>query len=802
MSIRTADMVPPAPRVIESKLMLPRVHAGTLRRARLLELLDDVDGAALTVLDAPVGYGKTTLLRSWCAERAEPVIWMTLDGSDDDPARLWTHLATGVARLGDGLADRALRRLDVQPAAIERGVDELMNALVAYGRPATIVLDDLHTLRSETSLRSIEHAIDRLPPTARLVAATRSEPAISVAPLRASRALIEIRARELAFTVDEARELIAHEGIKLSGNSLELLVERTEGWPAGLYLAALWLRDFAEPDEGVQAFAGSARQVADYLTTEVLTTLDPQTRDFLVRTSVLDRFTPELCNAVVDREDSAAVLAQLGQSNMFLVASDARREWYRYHHLFGELLRLELGPEETHTVRRRAIAWCRAHGHIEDAIEYAAAGGEAEVVAQLLAEHDRELVWGGRIAQFLRWVRWLPSELLIERPSLPAGAAAAASLLAEPDIEIERLLTVAERTRRERPELWSPYAEAIAEVTRANGLSRGDVGAAVDHARRAAAAARQSGADVLAVGVLAALSQALYFAGDLDEARRLALEAAERPDAPSVPEGYVGSLGLLAAIDAERGRSESAQAWAQQAITFARQRIQPDSWVASLPHLALALASVATGRLDEAEREALHSERLRRSPQPTIGHAHALLMLAQIRIARSRLARAADDLGRAQRSIAEFRDPGRLAAIAARVERDLMAARANDEECHIVEQPSPAELAVLRGLTDGLSRREIGDHLYISMNTVKSHTRELYRKLAATSRNDAVARADALGLLNTPVPPVMLAPKPEPPQQYAGMLRLRCQRTATASSSPALADGALTGGHRPRRRPG
>ena len=275
MSIQTAEMVAPALPVIESKLMLPRVHAGTLRRARLFELLDDVDGAALTVLDASVGYGKTTLLRSWCAERAEPVIWMTLDGSDDDPVRLWTHLATGVARLGDGLGHRALTRLGVRPAAVETGVDELMNGLVAYGRPATIVLDDLHTVRSETSLRSIEYAIERLPPTVRLVVATRSEPAISLAPLRASRALIEIRARELAFTVDEARELIAREGIKLSGKSLELLVERTEGWPAGLYLAALWLRDFAEPDEGVQAFAGSARQVADYLTAEVLTALDP-----------------------------------------------------------------------------------------------------------------------------------------------------------------------------------------------------------------------------------------------------------------------------------------------------------------------------------------------------------------------------------------------------------------------------------------------------------------------------------------------------------------------------------------------
>ena len=190
---------------------------------------------------------------------------------------------------------------------------------------------------------------------------------------------------------------------------------------------------------------------------------------------------------------------------MFLVALDAEGKWYRYHHLFGELLRLELGHEEARTLRRRAAAWCRAHGRIEAAIEYAAAAGDAETVAELLVEHDRELVWGGRIATFLRWVRWLPSEQLIEHPSLPAAGAVAASLLAAPEVEIEQLLAVAERARRERPERWSPYAEAIVEVTRANGLYRGDVGAAVESRSSCGRGRPPAGADVLTVGVLAAL---------------------------------------------------------------------------------------------------------------------------------------------------------------------------------------------------------------------------------------------------------------------------------------------------------
>ena len=621
-----------------------------------------------------------------------------------------------------------------------------MNGLVAYGRRVTIVLDDLHAVKSEPSMRSIAHAIHRLPANARLVAATRSDPAIGLARLRARRVLTEVRARELAFTVDETRELIGREGIALSAPGVELLVERTEGWPAGLYLAALWLRDLKDPDAEVREFAGSARHVGEYLADEALAGLRPEIRNFLVPTSVLGRFTPELCDAVLGREDSVAVLAELARSNMFLVALDARGEWYRYHHLFGEVLQLELGRDDARELRRRAAAWCRTHGLAEEAIEYAAAAGDTDLVAELLVERHLEFIWGGRLRQFVEWVRWLPAELLLQHPVLPGAAAVAAALLSAPEVEVQQLLGVAERARRERPELWLPYLEVGVEAARSQMIEGGDVGAAVVHAHRAVAAAR-AGADMLSVSALGCLAQALFFAGELDHARRVAMETVERPDAPGVPDGYAGTLGLLALMDGEQGRPENAEAWARQALSFARQHYQADSYVASPAHLGLALACAATGRLDEAEREALRGERLRRAPQPTVGHAHALLVLAQVRLARARLGRGARDLQRAHRAIAEFPDPGRLPAIAAAIEQTLLAARANGTHHPAVEQPSPAELAVLRGLAAGLSRREVGEQLYVSLNTVKSHTRELYRKLGATSQAEAVARAEALGLL-------------------------------------------------------
>ena len=588
------------------------------------------------MLNAAVGYGKTTLVRSWCIERPEAVIWVTLDSADDDPVRLWTHLATAVERLGEGFGRRALSCLGVRGAPVEAAVDELMNGLVAYGRRVTIVLDDLHTVRGDASVRSIAQAIERLPANARLVASTRSDRAIGLARLRARRVLTEVRARELAFTVDETRELVAREGIGLSSESVELLVERTEGWPAGLYLAALWLRDLQDPNGGVREFAGSARQVGEYLADEVLTALAPETKDFLVRTSVLARFTPGVVRRGSRREDSAAVLADLARSNMFLVALDARGEWYRYHHLFGEVLQLELGREAA-----RSCAAARRLG-----VARTGSWRRRSSTPPLLATRRwwpsccSRGTWssfgGGGSGSFLVGCAGFPPSCLCEHPVLPGAGAVAAALLAAPEVEVQRLLAVAERARRERPELWSPYLEVAVEAARSQVIEGGDVGAAVGHGRRAVAAA-QEGADVLSVSALACLAQALFFAGELDEMRRVAVQAVERPDAPDVPDGYVGCLGLLALVDAEQGRTESAEAWARQAIGLARQHYQADSWVASAAHLGLALACAATGRLDEAEREALRGERLRRSPQPTVGHTHALLVLAQVRLARSRL---------------------------------------------------------------------------------------------------------------------------------------------------------------------
>jgi LuxR family maltose regulon positive regulatory protein len=736
-----------APPLIETKLLPPRGRAELVARPRLLQTLDGLSSAALTLVDAPVGFGKTVLAQSWGAQADTAIAWVSIDAADDDPVRLWTYVATAVDRIRSGLGRRALSRLSAVGAPPEAAVDELVNGIAAFGQPLALVLDDLHTLKSDACLRSFEHAVERLPAHARIVATTRSDPAIALGRLRARGALGEIRAGELAFTIDEARALVVgQERIALSDSDIEMLVDRTEGWPAGLYLAALWLRTLEDPSAGVRDFHGDHRHVADYLTGEVLDTLEPATREFLLRTSVLGRFNGALCDAVLDRTGSARLIADLARSNLFLIGLDSHGEWFRYHHLFGELLQLELGlvdPAAANLLHLRASAWCRNHRFVEEALEHAHAAGDEESVATILVERHNDLMRTGRQATLLRWLGELPPARILERPILAPVGALASGLLGREAEERRRFLALATRAREERPDEWTPYLEAGLGLALAISVNH-DLGAAVAAARVTAEIGRD--VDEIGVPALANLGLLLFLSGEHAEARLAAQEAVNRPEAPARPHGHVYALATLALVEAEIGVPRDAESKARQALAVASASGIDETGSGGLARLALAAALSVSGRLPDAEREAVRGERLRRQTEPDASHLYALLALADIRAQRGQLSRASGDLERARTVLEGFRDAGGLNELAARVERRIEDARLVNGP--LEEAPSAAELSVLRLLASDLSQREIGSELFLSVNTVKTHTRALYRKLGTTSREAAVARATALGLLD------------------------------------------------------
>jgi LuxR family maltose regulon positive regulatory protein len=366
----------PPPLLLLTKLHPPAGREQTVMRGRLIERLQARAGTKLTALAAPAGYGKTTLLGAWRELQApqQPIAWLTVDEGDNDPVVLWSYVTAALVEACPRLEVRAMpEHVDVA-TIVDVVLPEVINALAAFG-PAALVLDDFHELASGPARDSVAWFIDRVPPKFQLVIATRSEPGLSLGALRAHGELLELRAAELGFDATEATTLLNDLlGLGLERAQVEALVERTEGWPAGIYLAALSLQATPARSEFVSRFSGGNRHVVDFLVDEVLNHHDPDVQTLMLRSSILGRMCGPLCDAVLQKEDSAERLRELVRTNLFLVPLDDRGEWYRFHQLFAQLLRVELEHREpglAPTLHRRALAWHREHGTIEEALGHA-----------------------------------------------------------------------------------------------------------------------------------------------------------------------------------------------------------------------------------------------------------------------------------------------------------------------------------------------------------------------------------------------------------------------------------------------
>lgn len=744
----------PLPRLAEAKLAAPRQRRGLVRRPRIVRTLDVGADAALTLVAAPAGHGKTTAVRAWCESTKGALAWVTLDGEDNDPTRLWFCVATAVDRAHEGLGRRALQRLRVPGLPMEAAVDELLNALAEFGGDLTLVLDDLHTVTNGDCLASIDYAVERLPASARLIAVTRSDPALGLARLRARGALVELRAGELSFTAAEARELLVERGgLRLDDGQIEALRHRTGGWPAVLSLAGLWLRTVDDQRRAVTEFGGNHRYVAEYLRHEVLEGWDAEHRAFLLRAAVLGDFTAELCDAVLGRSDSALILAELEDCNAF-VSSLEQGGWFRVHALFAEFATARLAsddPAAVVAIHRRAAGWLRSRGLYVNATVHASAAGDSEVVAELLSECDLTMIHNGRAGTLLRWAQTLPDDRLLEHPELAGTAAVAATIIGHHAFERRRFMQLASRGKAARPERFGLRSDAVLGTVRAAAID-GGVSEAIREGRRAADLAER-GAHGVVVVALAALAQALYLGGELDEAWAMALHAVERPEAAHQAPGCALARSTLALVAADRGRLASARTHADQARAIVGRITSSRSWLGA--HAAVATGSVLAAEADlpGAEREFDFAEQLLRDELATVQHARVLVRLADVRCRRGRLDEADVTLRQARDEMADLTDSGTVVSSAVEVGRALEQARRRASSVEIMDSPSEAELSVLRLLSTDLSAREIGGALFLSPNTVRSHTRAIYRKLGVGSREAAVARATTLGLLEEALSP-------------------------------------------------
>jgi LuxR family transcriptional regulator, maltose regulon positive regulatory protein len=738
--------------IVATKLHIPELLAGRVSRPSLVAELRDGAGARLILVSAPAGAGKTTVLASWRADPAEqrPFAWLSLDSRDNDPVRFWTYVLAALRTVAPGLGagvDDAL--LSAAGDLTELALPLLVNALTSVPEPLVLVLDDYHVISNADLHQSMDFLIDHLPRTVQVAVAGRSDPPLALARLRASAELLEVRIEDLRLSTGEATALLNGSlRLGLTQEQVRILRERTEGWAAGLQLVGLSLRGRENRERYIASFAGDDRQIVDYLMAEVLDRQTPGVREFLLRTSIAARLSGPLCDALLDRTDSARRLVELERANLFLISLDERRQWYRYHHLFGDLLVHELSlamPDEVVPLHRRAYEWHLREGLMAEAITHAIAAGDHGQAAALIAASWLDFVNRGELATVESWTRALPPKLAESDPRLCVARAWMLLVLGRP-AEVEAEVRAAERGTLPGPlaDGSSSVASSAALVTTSARLLLGDVGAAA----RSAALAAELEPDPTALWrphVTNALGMTAYWSGDHEGAESAFAETVSAGEAVGYYAAEIYALGYLAVISAERAEPAEAARRVAAARALAGRLALGEHWVTVMVDYAAAELARARGELREARAEAEHGLNIARRGGLRLDTAYGLLGLA-------RIAQQADDAdearelrARAQRQLAACPDPGFLRAWTGTDDTASRRSPAADS----ADELSERELTVLRLLSSRLSLREIGNELYVSLNTIKTHTRNIYAKLRVGSREQAVARARELGLLGS-----------------------------------------------------
>jgi LuxR family maltose regulon positive regulatory protein len=566
-------------------------------RPRLVALLAEGLRRPLTLVSAPAGFGKTTLIAEYRATPgALPIGWIALDEGDNDPTRFWSYVVAGLHTLDPEPSGAALQMLhSPQPAPLDAVVATLIDDLSTLAEDVALVLDDYHVIENEAVHRSLTYLVEHLPPRLHLVLLTRTDPPLPLPRLRARGHLVEVRAADLRFTSDETDRFLRETmGLELGPGDIAALEAGTEGWVAGLQLAALSLRGRADPAGFIAGFAGSHRYVVDYLVEEVLQRLSPRLQSFLTRTAILDRLCGPLCDAVTGESDGQATLEQLERLNLFIVPLDEERRWYRYHHLFTGALRFRLRqtrPELLPELHLGAARWYEANGFLAEAIGHALAG-DPECAADLIGHAADRLAETGQVATLRGWIEALPEELVQSRLGL--CIAHGWTLIVDGDVErATQRVGQAERLVEAAGDLGDlgPARGQILAARSHLALIAGDAPAAIDLGHRALELLPPL--EPIGRGVTAlTLGMAHQLEGDWAGAERAYWQAAELGETTGSQLIRLSALGCVAELRAIHGELHRSAEISRQIVALA-----------SSGHQTLPLASAGYVGLAHVERE-------------------------------------------------------------------------------------------------------------------------------------------------------------------------------------------------------
>jgi LuxR family maltose regulon positive regulatory protein len=637
--------------LLATKLHVPQTRLRFVARPRLADRLTEPHQAQLILVCAPAGFGKTALLADWTRRSQRPVAWLSLDEADNDPARFWRHATAALDRVRPVDADRVAALLqDLQPTSFEAAVTALVNELAGVAEEVVLVLDDYHLIQAAPVHTSVGFLLEHLPAQLRLVVASRADPPLPLARLRARGQLVELREHDLRFTPTEAAELLgAAVGPDLPEAAVAALTDRTEGWAAGLQLAALSLQGRGDIAAFVEGFSGSHRYVLDYLTEEVLARQPDHLVRFLLQTSVLERLCGPLCEAVTGRADSQQLLEQIERANLFLVPLDEVRGWWRYHHLFADLLRARLAqeqPERVAELHASAADWCERHGLADDAIRHARAAGDLPWAARLVEQHTDAMLWRFEHATVRRWLEALPAELVRSRPRLCLARAFAAVIGVRLEAAASLLDDAEQALADHGDQLEDPYEPSVgravsllANVPAGIALARallarwhGNAEQTTEFSRRALAQLGE-GERMLRSLVDYYLAVADWLRGRLPEAE-LALDSLTA-EMLAVGVGYFAPLyHELGQVQRARGRLGAALGTYRQLLEVAAAPGQPALPAASIAQVGMAEVLYERGQLDAALDHATQGVALSRQLGWTRSLVAGLAILAWIRHAK------------------------------------------------------------------------------------------------------------------------------------------------------------------------
>lgn len=651
--------------LLRTKFFVPPIRAKQIPRPRLSDLIHGGLDRALILVSAPAGYGKTTLVSSWLKETKIPSAWISLDGSDNDPIRFLQYLLAALVPIAPSIEDDLVSMLQgIQPAQFENVINLLVNELASFPEPFVLVLDDFHVLHSEAILKMLSYLLEHMPPQMHLVTLTRTDPPLPLARLRVRGQLLDIRADQLRFTQDEAAAFLNDVmRLTLSANDISAMETRTEGWIAGLQLAALSMQGSKDIHGFVSAFTGSHRYVMDYLAEEVLKLQPKKVSNFLLQTSILDRLCGSLCEAVIDVDtaetvDGQAMLESLEGMNLFVIPLDQERHWYRYHHLFADVLRKRLEhqhPQLLPELHRGTSQWYEQNGFIAESIQHAIMTGDQDRTAQLIEQNGCFLLMSGEVATLLNWADAIEFQSE-NHPWLAIQRAWALALIGdlervEPTLQApEKLLAPLEHTVDVRTMLGTI---AAARAHCAN--SRGDTHSAAEYARQAlellpdCSSISKSIRSVL----ISILGDASWINGNLEEATRAYTEAIRIGREANNLHMVIIANSNIADILMRQGQLHRAADTYTQSLQMA---VRPDgqrSPLAARLFAGMGRLSYEWNRLDDAEQNVRQCMELSRIWGDIGQQAYAYAILARLEQARNNPEQAREAMRRVEQLISE-----------------------------------------------------------------------------------------------------------------------------------------------------